>query len=335
MNLKGRSFIKLFDISADELQELIDMTLHFKTQRKSSRHSTELESKRVVGLLQQAKPHHRLLIDTAAHETSMTLTSLLKENAALGQTESVADYSRVMGQLYDAVAFEGTSQEEAEALVLFCGKPVISLGTKTFDPLQALADLSTIYEDKTHLQGLKLSMVGDCTTPQATSVFIAASIMGLDLMIVGPRSLWPSQELIADCKVFAKESGTTMKFTEDILEGTFEADVVFSSQQVSLSDSASEYERKAKLIEPYIVTLDVLKNADDQALFLHPLPANHDASTQLSKKVMEVVGRKYPHAAKGEFSVSNEVFYSTYSRVFDSFENRLHALKAVLYATLK
>jgi ornithine carbamoyltransferase len=99
--------------------------------------------------------------------------------------------------------------------------------------------------------------------------------------------------------------------------------------------AASEYERKAKLIEPYIVTLDVLKNADDQALFLHPLPANHDASTQLSKKVMEVVGRKYPHAAKGEFSVSNEVFYSTYSRVFDSFENRLHALKAVLYATLK
>jgi ornithine carbamoyltransferase len=335
MNLKGRSFVKLVDLSNDEVQELIELSLQLKQQRKTKKVSLELEGKRLLQLFQQSKTHLQLLADSASQEMSMQSTRLSKENALLAVNESTADEARLFSLLYDAICFEGPSQEEAEALVLFSGKPVISLGTKEFDPLQALADLITIFEQKSYLQGIKITLLGDATTPQAKSLFIGASMLGMDISVTGPRSLWPSQELIADCRVMAKESGATMKFTEDVLEGSFEADVVYTSQSNSLTDTAAEIERKIKLLEPFVVTLDVMKQAADGALFLHPLPAVHDSSSQLAKKVIEVTGRKYPHAAKGEFSASNEVFYSTYSHVFDSYENRLFALKALFLVTLK
>ena len=335
MNLKGRSFVKLVDLSNDEIQALIELSLQLKQQRKTRKISLELEGKRLLQLFQQSKTHLQLLVDSASQEMSMQGTRLSKENALVALNESTADGARLFGLLYDAICFEGPSQEEAEALVLFSGKPVISLGTKEFDPLQALADLITIFEQKTYLQGIKMTILGDATTPQATSLFIGASMLGMDISVTGPRSLWPSQQLIADCRIMAKESGATMKFTEDVLEGSFEADVVYTSQAISMTDTAAELERKVKLLEPFVVTLDVMKQAADGALFLHPLPAVHDASSQLAKKVIEVTGRKYPHAAKGEFSASNEVFYSTYSHVFDSYENRLFALKALFLVTLK
>jgi ornithine carbamoyltransferase len=335
MNLKGRSVVKLVDLSNDEIQELIELALQLKQQRKSNRISSELEGKRLLQLLQQAKRHHQLLADSASQEMSMRGTRLSKDDALLAVNESTADSARLFGLTYDAICFEGPSQDDAEALVLFSGKPVISLGTKEFDPLQALADLITIFEQKTYFQGIKITILGDATTPQATSMFIGASMLGMDVSVTGPRSLWPNQELIANCKIMAKESGATMKFTEDVLEGSFEADVVYTTQPISMSDSAADWERKIKLLEPFVVTLDVMKQADDNALFLHPLPAVHDASSQLAKKVIEVTGRKYPHAAKGEFSATNEVFYSTYSHAFDSYENRLFALKALLLVTLK
>jgi ornithine carbamoyltransferase len=335
MNLKGRSFVKLVDLSNDEIQELIELSLQLKQQRKTNRISTELEGKRLLQLMQKAQPHLQLLVDSASQEMSMQGTRLTFEKAALAIDESAADSARLFSLMYDAICYEGASQEEVESLVLFSGKPVISLGTKEFDSLQALADFITMFEQKTYLQGLKLAILGDATTPQATSIFIGASMLGMDIAVCGPRSLWPSQELIADCKIMAKESGATMKFTEDVLEGSFEADVVYTCQPIRITDTPAEWERKIKLLEPYIVTLDVMKQADDNALFLHPLPAVHDASSALAKKVIEVTGRKYPHAAKGEYSASNEVFYSTYSHVFDSFENRLFALKALLLVTLK
>ena len=335
MNVKGRSFVKLVDLSNDEIQELIELSLQLKQQRKTNKISAELEGKRLLQLMQQGKPHLQLLVDSASQEMSMTGTKLDPSQAQLATEESVADSARLISLLYDAIVFEGASQEAVESLVLFSGKPVISLGTKSFDPLQALADFITMYEQKTYLQGLKLAMLGDATTPQATSLFLGASMLGMDISVSGPRSLWPSQELIADCKIMAKESGATMKFTEDVLEGAFEADVVYTNQPIQLNESPAEWERKIKLLEPFVVTLDVMKQADDNALFLHPLPAVHDASSELAKKAIEVTGRKYPRAAKGEYSVTNEVFYSAYSHVFDSYENRLFALKALLLVTLK
>ena len=335
MNLKGRSFVKLVDLSNDEIQELIELSLQLKQQRKTNKVSSELEGKRLLQLFQQSKTHLQLLVDSASQEMSMQGTRLSNDNALVAVDESTADSARLFSLLYDAICFVGTSQAEAESLVLFSGKPVISLGTSEFDPLQALADLITIYEQKTYFQGIKLTILGDATTPQATSLFIGASMLGMDISVTGPRSLWPTQELIADCKVMANESGATMRFTEDVLEGSFEADVVYTSQSIKLTDSAADLERKVKLLEPFVVTLDVMKQASDSALFLHPLPAVHDASSQLAKKVIEVTGRKYPHAARGEFSATNEVFYSTYSHVFDSYENRLFALKALFLVTLK
>jgi ornithine carbamoyltransferase len=335
MNLKGRSFVKLVDLSNDEIQELIELSLQLKQQRKTNKISAELEGKRLLQLMQKGKPHLQLLVDTASQEMSMAGTKLSQSQAQLATEESVADSARLISLLYDAIVFEGSSQDAVESLVLFSGKPVISLGTNTFDPLQALADFITMYEQKTYLQGLKIAILGDATTPQATSLFIGASMLGMDISVSGPRSLWPSQELIADCKVMAKESGATMKFTEDVLEGAFEADVVYTNQPIQLNESPAEWERKIKLLEPFVVTLDVMKQADDNALFLHPLPAVHDASSELAKKAIEVTGRKYPRAAKGEYSVTNEVFYSAYSHVFDSYENRLFALKALLLVTLK
>jgi ornithine carbamoyltransferase len=335
MNLKGRSFVKLVDLSNDEIQELIELSLQLKQQRKLNKISTELEGKRVLQLMQKEKPHLQLLVDTATQEMSMQGTRLMADKAQLSVDESTADSARLFSLMYDAITFEGSSQDVVESLVLFSGKPVISIGTNTFDPLQALADFITMYEQKTYLQGLKITILGDATTAQATSMFIGASMLGMDIAVAGPRSLWPSQELIADCKIMAKESGATMRFTEDVLEGAFEADVVYTNQPIQLNDSPAEWERKIKLLEPYVVTLDVMKQADDNALFLHPLPAVHDATSELAKKAIEVTGRKYPHAAKGEYSTTNEVFYSAYSHVFDSYENRLFALKALLLLTLK
>lgn len=335
MNLKGRSFVKLVDLTNDEIQELIELSLQLKQQRKTNKISTELEGKRLLQLFQQSKTHHQLLVDSASQEMSMRGTRLSSDNALVAVNESTADSARLYSLLYDAICFEGASQAEVESLVLFSGKPVISLGTREFDPLQALADLMTIFEQKTYLQGIKITILGDATTPQATSIFIGASMLGMDISVTGPRSLWPTQELIADCKIMGKESGATMKFTEDILEGSFEADVVYTSQPISFQDTPADWDRKVKLLEPFVVTLDVMKQASDSALFLHPLPAVHDASSVFAKKVIEVTGRKYPHAAKGEFSATNEVFYSTYSHVFDSYENRLFALKALFLVTLK
>ena len=258
----------------------------------------------------------------------MGVTYLDPGSSQMGKKESIADTAKVLGRMYDGIEYRGYAQEIVEELANNAGVPVWNGLTTEFHPTQMLADVMTVEENFGHLKGIKLVFMGDARNNVANSLMVVSAKMGMHFVSCGPRDLWPSEELINKCKEIAKETGGSIEMTEDVMEASSNADVIYTDVWVSMGEPDDVWNERIKLLSPYQVNMKVMNNANDNAIFLHCLPSFHDLNTTIGKDIYEKFGLK-------EMEVTDEVFSSSKSKVFDEAENRLHTIKAVVYATMR
>jgi len=335
MSFKGRSFITLLDYTPAEIQKLLDLSMRLKKEKYEGIPHKELTDKNIVILFQKDSTRTRCAFEVGALDLGIGVTYLGPNGSQMNKKESVADTARVLGRMYDGIEFRGYKQSDVETLAKHAGVPVWNGLTDMYHPTQILADFLTVLEHKNILKGVKFTYVGDARNNMGNSLMIGAAKMGMDFTALAPRSLWPEQKLIDTCRAIAKETGATLTFTEDVTEGTYNADVIYTDVWVSMGEPAEVWEKRVKLLSDYQVNMDMIKNAKDDVIFMHCLPAFHDAKTDVGRDMSEKLGRKYPKVANGEMEVTDEVFESKHSVVFQEAENRMHTIKAVMYATLK
>ena len=257
----------------------------------------------------------------------MGSTYLDPSGSQIGKKESIADTARVLGRMYDGIEYRGYGQDIVEELAKYAGIPVWNGLTNEYHPTQMLADMLTIREHLGHLEGVKLVYMGDARYNMGNSLMIACAKLGMHFVACAPEKYFPNAQLVAECKEYAKESGATITLTEDVIEGTKGADVIYTDVWVSMGEPDEVWEERIRELTPYKVTAQVMKNAGPQAIFLHCLPAFHDWNTKIGKEMGERFGIK-------DMEVTDEVFESAQSVVFDEAENRMHTIKAVMAATL-
>ena len=263
----------------------------------------------------------------AAHDLGMGTTYLDPKGSQIGKKESIRDTARVLGRIYDGIEYRGFGQEIVEELAKYAGVPVWNGLTNEYHPTQMLADLLTIREHLGKVEGVKLVYMGDARYNMGNSLMILCAKMGMNFVACAPKKYFPNEALVKECEAFAKESGATITLTEDVKEGTKGADVIYTDVWVSMGEPDEVWEERIKELSPYKVTKEVMENAGSQAIFLHCLPAFHDLETTIGKEMGERFGIK-------DMEVTDEVFESEQSVVFDEAENRMHTIKAVMAATL-
>ena len=246
----------------------------------------------------------------------------------MGKKESIADTAKVLGRMYDGIEYRGYDQKIVEELAANAGVPVWNGLTTEFHPTQMLADILTVEENFGTLKGIKLVFMGDARNNVANSLMVVCAKMGMHFVACAPKHLWPAEDLVQKCQAIAEENGAILEFTEDVLEGTKDANVIYTDVWVSMGEPEEVWNERIKLLLPYQVNKKVMDNASENAIFLHCLPSFHDLNTTIGKEIYEKYGLK-------EMEVTNEVFNSDKSKVFDEAENRLHTIKAVVYATMR
>ncbi len=327
MNLKGRNFLTLKDFTKDEIQYLIDLAASLKEKKKKGIPVDVLRGKNIALIFEKNSTRTRCSFEVAAHDLGMGSTYLDPKSSQIGKKESIKDTARVLGRIYDGIEYRGFGQEIVEELGKYAGVPVWNGLTNEYHPTQMLADLLTIQEHLGKTQGVKLVYLGDARYNMGNSLMILCAKMGMDFVACAPKKYFPNQELVEECKKFAQESGGSITLTEDVMEGTKGADVVTTDVWVSMGEPDAVWEERIRDLTPYKVTEEVMKNAGDQAIFLHCLPSFHDLETEIGKEM----GKKYNLT---EMEVTDQVFESAQSVVFDEAENRMHTIKAVMAATL-
>ena len=327
MNLKGRNFLTLKDFTKDETQYLIDLAASLKEKKKKGIPVDVLRGKNIALIFEKNSTRTRCSFEVAAHDLGMGSTYLDPKSSQIGKKESIKDTARVLGRIYDGIEYRGFGQEIVEELGKYAGVPVWNGLTNEYHPTQMLADLLTIQEHLGKTQGVKLVYLGDARYNMGNSLMILCAKMGMDFVACAPKKYFPNQELVEECKKFAQESGGSITLTEDVMEGTKGADVVTTDVWVSMGEPDAVWEERIRDLTPYKVTEEVMKNAGDQAIFLHCLPSFHDLETEIGKEM----GKKYNLT---EMEVTDQVFESPQSVVFDEAENRMHTIKAVMAATL-
>ncbi len=327
MNLKGRNFLTLKDFTKDEIQYLIDLAASLKEKKKKGIPVDVLKGKNIALIFEKNSTRTRCSFEVAAHDLGMGSTYLDPKSSQIGKKESIKDTARVLGRIYDGIEYRGFGQEIVEELGKYAGVPVWNGLTNEYHPTQMLADLLTIQEHLGKTQGVKLVYLGDARYNMGNSLMILCAKMGMDFVACAPKKYFPNQELVEECKKFAQESGGSITLTEDVMEGTKGADVVTTDVWVSMGEPDAVWEERIRDLTPYKVTEEVMKNAGDQAIFLHCLPSFHDLETEIGKEM----GKKYNLT---EMEVTDQVFESPQSVVFDEAENRMHTIKAVMAATL-
>lgn len=327
MNLKGRNFLTLKDFTKDEIQYLIDLAASLKEKKKKGISVDVLRGKNIALIFEKNSTRTRCSFEVAAHDLGMGSTYLDPKSSQIGKKESIKDTARVLGRIYDGIEYRGFGQEIVEELGKYAGVPVWNGLTNEYHPTQMLADLLTIQEHLGKTQGVKLVYLGDARYNMGNSLMILCAKMGMDFVACAPKKYFPNQELVEECKKFAQESGGSITLTEDVMEGTKGADVVTTDVWVSMGEPDAVWEERIRDLTPYKVTEEVMKNAGDQAIFLHCLPSFHDLETEIGKEM----GKKYTLT---EMEVTDQVFESPQSVVFDEAENRMHTIKAVMAATL-
>ena len=328
MNLSGRSFLKLLDYSTEEIRYLLDLSKDLKAKKQNGVEHRYLNGKNIVLLFEKASTRTRCAFEVAGYDLGMGVTYLEPGSSQMGKKESIEDTARVLGRMYDGIEYRGFSQELVETLGEYAGVPVWNGLTDEFHPTQMLADLLTVEENLGHLEGINFVFMGDARNNVGNSLMVACSKMGVNFTCCAPQSLWPEEELVNTCKQIASNTGATITLTDDVMAGTKDANVIYTDVWVSMGEPAEVWDSRIKLLSPYQVNADVMKNASNDAIFLHCLPSFHDLKTTVGKEINEKFGLK-------EMEVSNEVFESNSSKVFDQAENRMHTIKAVMYATMK
>lgn len=328
INLKGRSFLKLLDYSSEEIRYLLDVSKEFKKLKMTKTPHKYLEGNNIAILFEKTSTRTRCSFEVAAYDLGMGVTFLDPVSSQMGKKESIADTARVLGRIYDGIEYRGFDQVIVEEIADKAKVPVWNGLTNEFHPTQMLADLLTIEEHFGHLKGLNLTFMGDARNNVANSLMVACAKMGINFTCCGPKELFPHKELIKECEKIAKENGCSVKCTDNVVEGTKNANVIYTDIWVSMGEPDEIWESRIKLLKPYQVNSAVMKNASRDAIFLHCLPSFHNLDTTIGKEIHEKFGLK-------EMEVTDEVFESRQSKVFDEAENRMHTIKAVMYATLK
>ena len=327
MNLKGRNFLTLKDFTPEEITYLIDLAAELKAKKKAGELHEYYKGKNIALIFEKTSTRTRCAFEVAAHDLGMGSTYLDPTGSQIGKKESIADTARVLGRMYEGIEYRGFGQEIVEELAKYAGVPVWNGLTNEYHPTQMLADLLTIREHLGRVEGVKLVYMGDARYNMGNSLMILCAKMGMNFVACAPKKYFPNEALVKECEAFAKESGATITLTEDVKEGTKGADVIYTDVWVSMGEPDEVWEERIKELSPYKVTKEVMENAGSQAIFLHCLPAFHDLETTIGKEMGERFGIK-------DMEVTDEVFESEQSVVFDEAENRMHTIKAVMAATL-
>lgn len=334
MDLKNRNFITLLDFTPEEIDYLITLSSRLKSEKYEGIPHKHLTNKNVVLLFQKDSTRTRCAFEVGALDLGMGVTFLGPSGSQMNKKESVKDTARVLGRMYDGIEFRGYKQADVEALAKYSGVPVWNGLTDQYHPTQILADFLTIKEIYGYLKGIKFTFVGDCRNNMGNSLMIGAAKMGLHFTGVAPKKLWPKEDLINTCNEIAKETGATINFTEDKIEGTKDVDVIYTDVWVSMGEPAEVWDERLALLTPYQIDMALMNNAKSTAIFLHCLPAFHDIETEVGKSISVDYGEKFPQVKNGELEVTDEVIESNKSFVFQEAENRLHTIKAVMLATM-
>ncbi|MCC8025143.1 MAG: ornithine carbamoyltransferase [Clostridium sp.] len=327
MNLKGRHFLTLKDYTPEEITYLLDLSAELKDKKKKGILVDTLKGKNVALIFEKTSTRTRCAFEVAAHDLGMGTTYLDPSGSQIGKKESIADTARVLGGMYEGIEYRGFGQEIVEELAKYAGVPVWNGLTNEDHPTQMLADLLTIREHLGHLKGVKLVYMGDARYNMGNSLMIACAKMGMHFVACAPAKYFPDPGLVKECEAFAAAGGGSVTLTEDVWEATKGADVIDTDVWVSMGEPDEVWEERIRDLTPYKVTKAVMENAGPQAIFLHCLPSFHDLKTKIGREM----GERFKVS---ELEVTDEVFESSQSVVFDEAENRMHTIKAVMLATL-
>lgn len=328
MNLYGRDFLKLLDYSTEEIRYLLNLAKYFKELKHQGMMHKFLEGKNIVILFEKDSTRTRCSFEVAGYDLGMNVTYLGPTGSQMGKKESIADTARVLCRMYDGIEYRGFDQTIVEELAKYSTVPVWNGLTNEFHPTQMLADIMTAEEVFGDMKGKKLVFCGDARNNVGNSLMVICSKLGINFTCCAPKELFPEGSLVATCKKIASENGSLIEMTEDIMKGTKGAHVIYTDVWLSMGEDPNKWEERINLLKPYQVTMNVMNNADKNAIFLHCLPSFHDERTTIGKEISEKFGLK-------EMEVTNEVFESEKSKVFEEAENRMHTIKAVMYATLE
>ncbi len=330
-HLFQRHFLRLLDFSPADITSLLDLAAELKRAKKNGSETQRLKGKNIALIFEKDSTRTRCSFEVAAYDQGANVTYLGPSGSQIGHKESMRDTARVLGRMYDGIQYRGYGQALVETLAEFAGVPVWNGLTTEFHPTQLLADLLTMQE---HLPGKALSemtlvYVGDARNNMGNSMLEAAAVTGLDLRLVAPKGCWPEADLVETCRQAAQQTGGSITLTEDIAAGVKGADFIYTDVWVSMGEAKAVWEERIALLRDYQVNQAMLQlNGNPQVKFLHCLPAFHDDQTTLGRQMAEQYG------LHGGMEVSNEVFESEHSIVFDQAENRMHTIKAVMVATL-
>ena len=328
MNLSGRNFLKLKDFTPEEITYLVDLAAELKAKKKNGVPHDELKGKNIALIFEKTSTRTRCSFEVAAHDLGTHATYLDPSASQIGKKESIADTARVLGRMFDGIEYRGYGQEIVEELAKYAGVPVWNGLTNEFHPTQMIADMLTVKEKFGHLEGIKFVYMGDARYNMGNSLMVTCAKLGMHFVACTSKNYFPEAELVEYCREVAKETGATITLTEDVAEGTKDADVIYTDVWVSMGEPDEIWESRIKELMPYQVNRKVMENAGEQAIFMHCLPAFHDLETTIGKEIYEKFGLS-------ELEVTDEVFESSQSVVFDEAENRMHTIKAIMYATLK
>ncbi|MBR1440035.1 MAG: ornithine carbamoyltransferase [Lachnospiraceae bacterium] len=327
MNLAGRSFLKLLDFTPEEIMYLVDLAGKLKWMKRNGIPHDFFRGKNIAMIFEKTSTRTRCSFEVAAYDLGMGCTYLEPDSSQIGKKESIADTARVLGRMYDGIEYRGYGQSIVEELAKYSGVPVWNGLTNEFHPTQMIADLLTIKERFGQLQGVKLTYMGDARYNMGNSLMVACAKMGMHFTACTTKEFFPDAALVKTCRDIAAKTGGSVNLEEDVETATRGADVIYTDVWVSMGEPDEAWEERIKALTPYKVTAKVMEYAGEQAVFMHCLPAFHDLKTEVGKKQGEKFGFT-------DLEVTDEVFESTQSIVFDEAENRMHSIKAIMAATL-
>ncbi|MDD6251982.1 MAG: ornithine carbamoyltransferase [Oscillospiraceae bacterium] len=324
---KGKSFLKLLDYTPEEISTLINLAAELKALKKAGTPHKYLEGKNVALIFEKTSTRTRCAFEVAASDLGMGTTYLDPVASQIGKKESIADTARVIGRMYDGIEYRGFGQEIVEELAKHAGVPVFNGLTNEFHPTQILADFLTIKEHFGKLEGINFVYMGDARYNMGNSLMVGCAKMGLNFTACAPKEYFPDKALIAECEAIAEKTGATLSFETDPVKATANADVIYTDVWVSMGEPAEVWKERIDALLPYQVNAELMANAGKNAVFMHCLPAFHDLNTGVGKEVGEKFGLD-------ALEVTDEVFESSKSIVFDEAENRMHTIKAVMLSAM-
>jgi hypothetical protein len=327
MDFKGRHFLKLLDFTPKEIEALIDLAADLKAKKKNGQLVDVLRGKNIAVIFEKTSTRTRCSFEVAAHDLGMGVTYLDPTGSQIGKKESIADTARVLGRMFDGIEYRGFGQDLVEKLAKNAGVPVWNGLTNEFHPTQILADFLTLKEKFGKLQGLKFVYMGDARYNMGNSLMVGCAKLGMHFVACAPKKYFPNEDLINQCHEIAKKTGAVIEFEEDPMVATKDADAIYTDVWVSMGEPDSVWKERIDDLLPYRVTMDLINNAKSDVVFMHCLPAFHDLNTKIGKEIYDKFGLDC-------MEVTDEVFESEHSIVFNEAENRMHTIKAVMAATL-